>query len=209
LVSGATETVRRYAETHRQTLGVLAVPKARNAPKSLEEIGLPIAADNGCFGGLDSQSFVEMLNSFREEKVALDWVAVPDVVCDADKTFVLWGQWERIVRAFGFVPAMVIQDGATRADVDMFSPPAVFIGGSTDYKLGEEARKITKMVRSQGKPVHMGRVNTFARIKYAVDIGCTSCDGSGFSKWPDTRIPLGLRWIDRAMKKKQTQPTLF
>jgi hypothetical protein len=129
-------------------------------------------------------------------------VAVPDVVADAGATFVRWGKWEPVVRAFGFTPCLVLQDGVSRLDVHLFDPPALFIGGSTGFKLGQLAADITADWRAKGRPVHMGRVNTERRIRYAVDIGCTSCDGSGCSKWPDTRIPLGVRWIRKAMKRK-------
>lgn len=199
LVTGATATLRRLAPTCGDVLGCLPTPAAGNSPASLAQIGLPMAADNGCYNGLDSRAFVVMLNDFREAGVGLDWVAVPDVVGDAGATLRLWGRWEPVVRAFGFRPCLVLQDGLSRYDLDLFDPPAVFIGGSTDWKMGAEARNMATDWRAKGRPVHMGRVNSCRRIEYAVRIGCTSCDGSGFSKWPDTRIPLGMRWIRRAM----------
>lgn len=202
LVSGATATLRRLAETAGDVLGCLPTPHTGNDPKALESLGLPMAADNGCFGGLDSERFVVMLNQFREAGVRLDWVTVPDVVADGDATFVQWGKWEPVVRAFGFKPALVLQDGMDRLGVHQFDPPVLFIGGSTGFKLGQLAADLTADWRAKGRPVHMGRVNSERRIRYAVEIGCTSCDGSGFSKWPDTRIPLGVKWIRRAVKRK-------
>lgn len=209
LVTGATDTLRRLAPTCGDVLGCLPVPKAGNSPKSLESLGLPMAADNGCFNGLDSRAFVVMLNDFRESGVNLDWVVVPDVVADGDATFVQWGRWEPVVRAFGFKPALVLQDGMDRLSVHQFDPPALFIGGSTEFKLGRLAADLTADWRAKGRPVHMGRVNSERRIRYAVQIGCTSCDGSGFSQWPDTRIPLGVRWIRKAMKRTKQQRQLF
>jgi hypothetical protein len=41
----------------------------------------------------------------------------------------------------------------------------------------------------------MGRVNTRLRFRYAFHLGCDSIDGSGFSRWPDQRVPVGLRWL--------------
>lgn len=202
LVSGATATLRRFAETDGDVLGCLPTPHTGNDPKALESLGLPMAADNGCFNGLDSEAFVVMLNQFREAGVKLDWVPVPDVVADGDATFVQWGKWEPVVRAFGFTPALVLQDGMDRLSVHQFDPPVLFIGGSTGFKLSQLAADLTADWRAKGRPVHMGRVNSERRIRYAVEIGCTSCDGSGFSKWPDTRIPLGVKWIRRAVKRR-------
>lgn len=209
LVTGATDTLKRMATSCGDVLGCLPVPKAGNSPKSLESLGLPMAADNGCFNGLDAKAFVVMLNEFREAAVKLDWVAVPDVVSDGDETFVQWGRWEPVVRAFGFRPAMVLQDGMSRHDVHTFNPPALFIGGTTGFKLGKLAADLAADWRAKGRPVHMGRVNSERRIRHAVAIGCTSCDGSGFSKWPDTRIPLGVKWIRRAVRSKAAQKTIF
>lgn len=209
LVSGATQTLRKLAPTCSDVLGCLPVPAACNSPEALQLLGLPMAADNGCFNGLNSKAFVVMLNQFREANVPLEWVAVPDKVEDADETFRLWGRWEPIVRAFGFKPALVLQDGMTRFEVHQFDPPALFIGGSTEFKLGPVVAGIVSDWRAKNRPVHMGRVNTRARIQYAVEIGCTTCDGSGFSKWSDKRIPKGVRWIRRAMHIKSTQRNLF
>lgn len=203
LVSGATTTLRRLAPTDGDVLGCLPTPHTKNDPKALESIGLPMAADNGCFGGLDAEKFVVMLNAFRESGVKLDWVTVPDVVADGDETFRLWGRWERVVRAFDFRPAMVLQDGMTRFDVHQFDPPVLFIGGSTGFKLGQLAADLTADWRAKGRPVHMGRVSTEGRVRYAVEIGCTSIDTSGCSRWPDVMIPKMLRFIRRAVKRKR------
>lgn len=200
LVSGATVDVARLAPKHPNILGVLAVPAARNSPESVAATGLPVAADNGCFNGLDSGAFVLMLNAYREASVKLDWVAVPDVVGDCNATVRQWMRWEPVVRAFEFRPCFVCQDGCDLQLLHDINPKAIFIGGSTDWKLGPQAARCVKWARKQRRPAHMGRVNTERRIRYAVEIGCTSCDGSGFSKWPK-RIPLGLKWICRAMRE--------
>lgn len=202
LVSGATATLRRLAPTDGDVLGCLPTPHTGNDPKSLEKLGLPMAADNGCFGGLDSEKFVVMLNAFREANVRLDWVTVPDVVADGDATFVQWGRWEPVVRAFGFKPAMVLQDGMDRLSVHQFDPPVLFIGGSTGFKLGHLAADLTADWRAKGRPVHMGRVSTEGRVRYAADIGCTSIDTSGCSRWPEVMIPKMIRFIRRALKRK-------
>lgn len=207
LVSGATKTLRELAAAHSDHLGCLVVPGARNKPGAIQSLGLTTAADNGAFSGLDVGAFCSMLGQYQEAKFPLEWVAAPDVVGDDVATFRLWGQWKKIITAFGFRPALVLQDGMKIMDIITFNPPAVFIGGSTEYKLGPVVRKIVQWAISEGKPVHMGRVNTEKRIRYAVEIGCTSCDGSGFSQWPDKRIPLGLKWIKRAINR-HSQPRL-
>jgi hypothetical protein len=145
-----------------------------------------------------------MLAIYREAGVELEWVACPDVVGKSRETLALWPKWKDVIRAFGYRPALVLQDGMSLGEVDMRNPPALFIGGTTEYKLSETVREIVAWMGKRRIPIHMGRVNTQKRIEYAYQIGCTSCDGSGFSKWPDTRIPMGIRWI-----KKAKEPTLL
>ena len=205
-VSGATATLRRLATTCGDVLGFLAVPHGGNDPKTVAGIGLPIAADNGAFSGLNAEAFTLMLLRYWQAEVKLDWVAVPDVVGNASETFRFYGKWEPIVRGFKFPRSLVIQDGmgfddwlAYRKSID-----GVFIGGSTGFKLSRFVRTVVYDARSLGIPVHMGRVNSMRRIRYAIDIGCTSCDGSGFSKWPDTRIPKAVRWIRKTLEERKT-----
>lgn len=201
-VSGATATIRRYRERFRDVLGCLIVPGAKNAAAAIAGLGLPMAADNGAFSGLDVDAFESMLRSYSG--IALEWVVAPDVVADNAATETLWPGWATKIEAAGFRPAFVLQDGATVATVRKIDPPAVFVGGSTDWKLGPEARAIVKWAKGRGLPAHMGRVNTQKRIRYAIEIGCDSADGSGFSKWPDARIPKAVRWI-----RKELQPGLI
>ena len=200
-VSGATATLRRLAPTAGDVLGCLPVPAAGNAPPAIAALGLPIAIDNGAFTGFKPGPFAKMLADYDAAGVRVDWVACPDVVADADGTYALWTKWSPIIRGFGFRPALVLQDGMDREAVRDFDPPAVFVGGSTGWKLGPQARLIVEMVAARGRPCHMGRVNTRRRIRYAAEIGCTSCDGSGFSQWPDARIPKGVRWVRAATAK--------
>ena len=205
LVSGATATMRRYADSCKDVLGVLVVPGAKNDPQKNADMGLSMAADNGAFSGLDEEAFTRMLQLYRDARIKLLWVACPDVVADGMATLMEWAKWSWIIEDYGFRPCMVLQDGMDIETVIAFDPPAVFVGGSTEFKLGSVAADIVRWARASARPAHMGRVNTKSRIEYAYSLGCTSVDGSGFSKWPDIRIPLGIRWIREAKAKALTQ----
>jgi hypothetical protein len=207
-VSGATDTLRRLGPKHPDLLGAFPVPTAGNNPLSIASLNLPVAADNGAFGEFKPARFAAMLAAYADAGVRLEWVACPDVVCDAVGTWRRWQDWAPRVRAFGFRPAMVLQNGMTLDAVLDFDPPAVFVGGDDAFKEGKDARAVVRWARSKGRPAHMGRVNSRRRIEYALGIGCTSCDGSGFSKWPDTRIPLYLRWVRRT-RARNAGPGLF
>ncbi|MGG3456938.1 hypothetical protein ABES01_23505, partial [Paenibacillus rhizolycopersici] len=63
------------------------------------------------------------------------------------------------------------------------------------YKLSETVRWLVKEAKWRGKWVHMGRVNSRMRLSYARDIGCDSADGSGYSRFPDARLPDALKFL--------------
>jgi hypothetical protein len=127
------------------------------------------------------------------------FVTVPDAVADSRTTAHLWGVWAHAVRRRGLPLAFVAQNGCDRPNM---SPPwyefdAVFIGGDTAWKLGPEARRIVRICKEHGKHVHMGRVNTLRRLRYAERIGVDSVDGTKWAKWRGTYLDEGLRFLDR------------
>jgi len=192
LVSGATSTVQKYAAS--KNLGCLLTPRSRNSLESM--VGLPWAADNDCFNGFDERAqtrFMSMLDKIRGTSPL--FVTAPDVVADAAATLELFETWEPIIRAHGLPVAYVLQDGQERLCMPWGRCDAVFIGGSTEYKLGDKVRWLVREAKWRGKWVHMGRVNSQARLSYARDIGCDSVDGTGYSMFPEANLPDALRFL--------------
>lgn len=67
----------------------------------------------------------------------------------------------------------------------------------TEWKLGPVAASIAREAKARGKWVHMGRVNSERRMRYAASIGCDSVDGT-FLKWgPAKNLPQLLAWVSR------------
>jgi len=143
------------------------------------------------------------------------WIAVPDVVrcacgrphpctgpargpqCepvgDADATleqFRTWHMW------LCHLPlAFVLQDGAERPGRVPWDAPglaAVFVAGSTAWKLSPAAAALVGQARRRRLDAHMGRVSTARRIRYAHSIGCTSFDSSRYSRWRELLLNDGL-----------------
>lgn len=185
LVSGATATMARIR--HPQ-LGRLLRPGNGNRPDDLAW-----AVDNGAFAGFDAGAFAAMLERFRGAPGCM-WVAAPDVVADAAATFDRFREWEPRLHRDGWPVAFVAQDGLVTPPWDHFE--ALFVGGSTEYKLSREARHLVVEAKRRGKLVHMGRVNTVRRLRYAYEIGSDSVDGTKFSRFPDRWIPWALRWLE-------------
>lgn len=191
LVSGATKTLKKLGVS--LPLGRLITPRCRSA-RNVEKLGLPWAADNGAFSGFKPAEFLEMIKGIAGKPGCL-FVVVPDVVADAAATMDLFLRWGPVVTSFGLPAAFVIQDGQTVEAMPWRKIRAVFIGGTTEYKLSRMAAAITKEARRRRLWVHMGRVNSLQRISYAYRIGCNSVDGSGYSRWPDIYIPRACHHI--------------
>lgn len=176
--------------------------------------GIPWAADNYCFerpiATKEERAYKQLVlepnaERFRAMLAAISglpgclFVVAPDRVADATTTFNLFREWLPEMKATGQPIAFVIQDGLTvwgwldwQLPWDDFD--CLFIGGSTEFKLGLYAEKAARMAKERGKWVHMGRVNSRKRFDYARAIGCDSVDGTKFSRWRDRWLPDALTW---------------
>lgn len=68
---------------------------------------------------------------------------------------------------------------------------------AVEWKLGKEAADLANQALSHGKWVHMGRLNSGKRFRYARDVvGCHSADGTFLAFGPDTNLPRLYRWFD-------------
>jgi hypothetical protein len=88
--------------------------------------------------------------------------------------------------------ALVAQDGLEPLPVPWEHLQALFIGGSTQWKLGPHAASLVREAKERGKWVHVGRVNTLQRIRWCMALGVDSIDGSGFARFTRTRLPMGV-----------------
>jgi len=196
LVSGATKTTAKIDDAR---LGALLRPGNGNRPGAK-----PWAADNGAFGNFDPRAFVQMLGHVSGKPGCL-WVAAPDVVCDAAATLRLFDKWEPVLRELGFPVALVAQNGIGETAIPWDRLDCLFLGGDDAFKLGAEGRAVAIDAKRRGKLLHMGRVNSLERIRYALSIGCDSFDGTAWSRWPDHWIRWGLERLNEFEK----QGTMF
>lgn len=207
LVSGATKTVRQFAAQYPDHLGVLMTPQNGNR---LCALPLPWAADNAAFSKPDDAKFSRLcVESWAMEGYHPPmWLAVPDVVGDHAATLRLFGWWcDEWQNEYGCIPfplAFVLQDGCRPEEVPWDEIAAVFVGGSTEFKLRQSSELITEAKRRQ-KRVHIGRVNTLQRLRYAHDVGADTVDGTAFSMFPDIKIPWALQYLQTLERSR----TLF
>jgi hypothetical protein len=155
--------------------------------------GIPWAADNDCYSGFNERRYRGMLEAVNG-LAGCRFVVAPDAVGDWHETRRLWDEWADTLAWYAVPLAYVLQDGQPSHAVPWEGLRAVFIGGTTDYKLGGEAERLAREARERGLWVHMGRVNSRKRYTYARQIGCDSVDGGSFSRWRDRWLPAALEW---------------
>jgi hypothetical protein len=146
------------------------------------------AIDNGAFSRFDMTAFYALHDREWESRSLCRFVAVPDVVGSARRTLECFQYWCH--RLPGWKLALVAQDGQENLDIPWNQIDAIFIGGTTRFKLSEAAADIVKAGKIQGKWVHAGRVNTPARFEYFETLGTDSIDGTGLSRFTHMREAL-------------------
>jgi hypothetical protein len=199
-------------------LGCIVTPAQGNR-LPIAAAGWPHAtwcADNGCGPGAGGKigagypgdrAYLEWLShmSAQARRTCLFAVA-PDVVGDATGTLRRSAPFMGRIRAwFGLPVAFAAQDGLEHLDVPWRSFDVLFLGGSTTWKLGPAARHLAREAQARGKRVHMGRVNSLRRLRYAAAIGCDSADGTYLRFGPDVNLPTLQGWL----RDVNGQSTLF
>jgi hypothetical protein len=111
---------------------------------------------------------------------------VPDVVASARRTLEVFDHWSTKLLG-GWPLALVAQDGQENLPIPWNQIEAIFIGGSTKFKLSTSAADICRAGKAIGKWVHAGRVNVPARFEYFESLGVDSIDGTGLSRYSHMR----------------------
>jgi hypothetical protein len=177
----------------RPDLPAMVIPRMGQRPPE----GQPWAADNGRFSApqdYTDEKYLAWLAKMPAESCL--FATAPDVVGDAAATLALSEPMFDRIRAAGYRVAFVAQDGLEEVAVPWDRFDVLFIGGTTDWKLGEAAAAIAREAKARGKWVHMGRVNSLRRMRYADSIGCDSADGTVLKHDPNR--PVGT-WGSRVL----------
>ncbi len=173
----------------------LFTPLTRRLPKRSEA---RFAIDNGAFSKFDREGFLRILEKHKERRELCRFVAIPDVVASARRTLEAFDHWHGILD--GWPRALVAQDGIENLPIPWNAIDAIFIGGSTKFKLSKDAADVIRTAKILGKWVHAGRVNTPGRLEYFDDLGADSIDGTGLARYS---------WMREKIYRAATEPDLF
>lgn len=181
-LTGAVHPMLSKAAASTPNLGCLAQPGNR-IDRHAPAYGGRMAMDNGCFtkgDSFDLDAYMAHLAAVVAEGNTPIFATAPDVVGDYVATTRRSVPVLAQIRALGVPAAYVAQDGMEadldRVRWDLFD--VLFIGGSNDFKLGAAGRAVVAAAKAHGKHVHMGRVNSLKRLRYAASIGCDTADGT-------------------------------
>lgn len=175
-------------------IGFLKTPAVGN---SLDGVAV-WAVDNGAFTGRypGDDAYMTFLHGLSDRRDSCLFVAVPDVIGDAQATLALFPGMAARIRSAGWPVALVAQDGMTPGMVPWRDLDWLFIGGSTGFKLGPGAEALIRRAQRENKKVHVGRVNSGGRFKHFRSLGCDTADGTYLAYGPDILAPRLRRWID-------------
>lgn len=164
------------------------------------------AADTGCFrnpDGFDLEAYLAWLR--RQDPETCLFATAPDVVGDHAETLRRSIPVLPLIREAGYRAAFVAQDGATAGSIPWDECDALFIGGTTEWKLSEAAYGLVHAARKRGKWVHVGRVNSFRRMRAFAAAGADSADGTFIAFAPKENVRRLQRWI----RSLEDNPHLF
>lgn len=156
------------------------------------------AIDNGAFAGFRAGEFKGLLLREKDSTSLCRFVAVPDVVGSARRTLEVFDHWK--YKLSGWPLALVAQDGIEDLPIPWEQIAAIFIGGSTSWKMSKAAGDVVKAAQAMGKWTHIGRVNTPGRFEYWDEIGADSIDGTGLSQYS---------WMRERIYSMAIQPSLL
>lgn len=145
-------------------------------------------ADNGCFTQVWSEGkWLRWLDDMTEYQDRCLMVTLPDVVGDAAQTLERFYHYLPMIRQRGWRVGLVAQDGMEGLP---FPPDydALFIGGTTAWKMSDGADCCLRQAQAAGKWTHVGRVNSATRIRHFQLRDVDSVDGTTICYAPFERF---------------------
>lgn len=213
-LTGTSNPAARAAARRRGDLGLLVTPAT--AFYLEHAIDYPvIAIDNGKFQRSRTfcperfRSLLRKVSSSPELKSKVRFVVAPDEPFKAAETLEQFPQWSDEIRALGLPVAFAAQDGVENMEIPWDKIDVLFIGGSTDWKIGNFGDSFNgawvRMFREaerRGIPIHMGRVNSGVRIDIAeYGLGCSTVDGTFLAYGPEKNLARLEAWLDRQNRR--------
>ena len=162
------------------------------------------AMDNGCYTGTypGDDAYMALLERLEPHRDRCLFVAVPDVVGDAEATLALFAPMARRIRDAGWPVALVAQDGMTSRMVPWDDLDWLFIGGSTDFKMSPAVDLLIDAALRRDTEAHIVRHNSWSRFQHFAAIGADTADGTFIAFGPDRNLPQVMGWMSAPVQTR-------
>lgn len=186
-----------YLSGHVQPdLGAMLTPRMRQLPPP----GQWWAADTGCYRQPEAFRFAAYLHWLNERAADGDaerclFATAPDRVGDAAATLQHSRPTLPYIQEVGYRAALVAQDGLENLPVPWDEFDCLFVGGTNPWRASEAVVALARQAHDQGKWLHVGRVNTLGRLRWAQQLGADSVDGTLLRYGHDTNRPILERFL--------------
>jgi len=174
--------------------------------------GVPYGIDNGCYSRFKKDEFCKLIDNADRDRTNLQWIVCPDMVADAQRTRELYDYFAR-KHLRGLPIAYVLQDNCQFTRIPYDEVECLFVGGTTPFKTSDAALnavRTAKMIKPEIM-IHVGRVNSFDRAEWWIAAGerygfkVDSCDGSGMSRFGDTKYDTHIQNVLSAIRDDHPQ----
>jgi len=156
--------------------GVMTSPAHGSVPLGIQE-GRYWVCDNEVYTrGFEPDRFFDYLETLLSYSRTCLFAVCPDVVGDAEATRKLYGKYAARIKTIIGRVAFVSQDGQCANELPGFD--ALFIGGTTEWKMSPAADACIREAKRLGKWVHVGRVNSLTRMRHFKVMEVNSVDGT-------------------------------
>lgn len=164
------------------------------------------AADTGCFANPeahDDERYLAFLA--RRPRETCLFATAPDRFDDGPATLAVAAPMLPRIRALGYPAALVAQTGMTPEAIPWDDVDVLFVGGPNRWQHSEACLRLVEEAIARGKRVHVGRVNGYARLRWARSIGASSSDGTFLAFGPDQN----RERLDGWMRKLDEEPPVL
>jgi hypothetical protein len=160
---------------------------------------IPFVFDNGAFKDwtagrvFHEAKYTAALAKLRATGLRPDFLVVPDIVAAGAESLRFSLSWVERLESLGLPLYLVVQDGMGGGDVASVLPDfdGLFVGGSLEWKVRTGASWVD-FAHQHGRPCHIGRVGTEARVRWARRIGADSID-SALPLWAEANFQRFMR----------------
>ena len=142
----------------------------------------PYILDNGAYAAAtngepwDKQQWYNLLTKAHDQPRDPDFVVLPDVYGDVERTQTRHKRFVEIVRSHGYEYYAVAQPGSEPAQqvefTESINASGIFMGGPEEWKRSEAVR-FRDLTHQYGLQLHIGQPGN---IRWAKDVGFDSCD---------------------------------